>query len=223
MSKVILLVGKMGCGKTTAANILKKYGFEEHIFADPIKKFASSIGFEDKELYGTLAEKETPNEFWGISGREFMQKFGTEVGRDYVPKVLPKMEMNDRTLWARVMEKKIRGGKSIVISDGRFGDEVDLVRDYRGVVIALTRDDVKESKHSQHASETSLNKINADYTIPNNGSLEELESNLVNILTLEFDYELPKPNKKRHYLTKKHMMVGLGLIGSLMCVRKLLK
>lgn len=42
---LVIFVGKIGSGKTAAANILKKYSFEEETFAEPIKQFLLTIGF----------------------------------------------------------------------------------------------------------------------------------------------------------------------------------
>ena len=65
------------------------------------------MGFTDVELYGSQKEKETINEFWGISGRTFMQKFGTEICRVELPKAIPNMNFNNKCLWSRIMEKHI--------------------------------------------------------------------------------------------------------------------
>ena len=39
---LVIFVGKIGSGKTAAANILQKYGFVEETFAAPIKQFLLS-------------------------------------------------------------------------------------------------------------------------------------------------------------------------------------
>jgi ATPase subunit of ABC transporter with duplicated ATPase domains len=79
---LIMLTGKIGSGKTTAAQLLVDHaGYTEVTFAGPIKEFARSIGFTWEEVYGTQAQKETPNKHYGISGRQFLQKFGTDLCR----------------------------------------------------------------------------------------------------------------------------------------------
>ena len=199
-TRLIMLTGHIGSGKTLAAGILAKYGFKEEMFASPIKEFAKSIGFSQSEVYGTQIQKQHVNKFYGVSGREFLQRFGSEVCRDALPDAIPNMKLNDRTLWARVMEKKIRNHELICVSDGRFTDEAALIKEYGGIIIRLNRScDVVEddSDESIHQSETQLDDIVADYTIDNNGTVEELEIHLYSILIQEeIEYEEPKEEIK---------------------------
>lgn len=183
-SKLILLVGKIGCGKTTVANMLKTHGFREEMFASPLKNFAMSIGFKYNEVYGTQEEKLAINKMYNISGREFLQKFGTDLCRNNWSKCIPNMEMNDRTIWVRVMENKIKENKLLVISDGRFEDELSLVKDHNGIIIRILRDcdEDSNSSYKQHESETQMDRMKVDYILDNNGTLEELQSNLEDIL-----------------------------------------
>ena len=197
---LILLTGEAGSGKSTAAYILYKYGFYEECFADPIKEFAISIGFEHEEVYGTQEQKLKINKFWGISGREFMQKFGSEVCRDYLPKVLSNMNFNGRNLWARAMEEKIITNPLLVISDGRFKDEAKLVKDYGGIIIKLVRQTNTNNvnyNYKQHKSETGIQEIVPDFTINNDRSIEELEYQILNILKKTYFY-LSKEQENYH-------------------------
>ena len=197
---LIMLTGSIGSGKSTAAEILTKYNFIEDFFAKPLKDFGLSLGFEHHQIYGTQEQKLEINQFWGISGREFLQKFGSEVCRDALPGIIPGMNFNNRTLWARVMESKIQKHKRLVISDGRFLDEAALVKEYKGVIIRLKRRpagnttvntsvDTSADKpigdFTTHKSETEISAIKADYEIDNNGSLEDLENQLIGILSNE--------------------------------------
>lgn len=188
-NKCILLVGGIGSGKTTVANILAKYGFKEELFAGPIKEFGKLLGFTENQVNGTQQQKLEVNDFWGISGREFLQKFGTEVCRDLLPKAIPNMIMNKRTLWVRIMEQKINRHPLLVISDGRFPDEAKLVRDNNGIIIRITREANDNNKynnsHKCHASETSMTSISEDHLIKNNGTLEDLENKVLDILYRE--------------------------------------
>ena len=54
---LVIFVGKIGSGKTAAANILKKYSFEEETFAEPIKQFLLTIGFNYEDVFGSQEEK----------------------------------------------------------------------------------------------------------------------------------------------------------------------
>jgi hypothetical protein len=187
---LILLVGKIASGKTTAANILKKYEFIEDTFAKPLKDFAVSIGFTYEQVYGTQAQKLEINEHYGISGREFLQSFGTKLCRDGIPTALPNMRLDNLTLWAKALsirvKHKLLAGKHICVSDGRFEDEANLIKSLDGVVVRIVRNlesiEEKNNDYKGHISETQMEQILADHTIHNNGTKEELEEQLVMII-----------------------------------------
>jgi dephospho-CoA kinase len=176
---IILLIGTIGSGKSTAADYLKTLGFTEYTFAAPLKKIGEAMQFTTRELYGTQADKAAINAFWGISAREFLQQFGTEICRQALPAAIPNMNMNRRTVWARIMEKNIQDAiqhkRNIVISDGRFLDEAALVKEYGGLIIKLER---PYAIASNHASETELCSIKADCVIQNTGTIRDLHRNL---------------------------------------------
>ena len=85
------------------------------------------------------------------------------------------------------MECKIlkaqRECRNLVISDGRFEDEIELGRKYGGIVIKLKRStgsgayDLGSSIDSSiHESEKNFDKIQEDFLYENNKSKEELFS-----------------------------------------------
>ena len=194
--------GKIGSGKTTSAKILtEQFYFIEYAMADPIKTIAITLGFTKPEVYGTQSERLTPNAFWGVSGRHFLQKFGADVCRDFLPTQIP--EMSD--IWVRLFERFLLESrdKNIIISDVRFLSEEAAIRKHGGIIIEINRDvpiapepspndmdkkddldgwfkvDVKNKPaHEQHKSETEQDQIKADYIIPNTGTLEELTTKL---------------------------------------------
>lgn len=186
---LIMITGYIKSGKSTTSNILQKYGFVEKSFAKPLKEIGKILGFSEEQVNGTQEQKLEADEFWGISGRNFLQVFGSEVCRDHVPKVLPKMNMNGLTLWARLMERNILKNKRLVISDGRFPDEAELVKRYNGIIIRLHRNvEDSSSEVKSHKSETQIDEIIPDYIIDNNGTLEDLENKLLDILIKEGCY-----------------------------------
>lgn len=170
---IIVLVGSIGSGKTTACEYLvKSLGFEETSFAEPLKKFAVSLGFNNHDVYGTQEEKEKINPYWGISGRQFMQRFGTDIMR----KNSHILGEGIDNVWIKAVECKMERvkneGRNLVVSDGRFEDEIDAVRKYGGVVVKLTRG--VKTYDSTHESEKNFDKIKGDYEYNNSGSKEEL-------------------------------------------------
>jgi hypothetical protein len=198
--------GEIGSGKSTAANYLcDKYAATEYMFAKPLKEIAKTLGFKDESVYGTQEEKLAIDPFWGISGREFLQVFGTEVCRDFLPKVLPNMNLDGTTLWVRLFEKYIADIRKkrkeckcddrddcacaylnlIVVSDLRFEDESNSIKKHRGYVIRIVRDNKPKEAHNKgHASETQADKIKPNIIINNNGSLQDLYSKLEKAMKL---------------------------------------
>ena len=191
--------GKIGAGKSTSATILKGYfEFVEYAMADPIKQIALILGFDEKEIYGTQDERLVPNEFWGVSGREFLQKFGTDVCREFLPTQIPQMS----GIWVRLFQKFLSNNKSknVLISDIRFLSEGDAIRQNGGIIIEIDRGVSvangipsgagskvpKELDHgvsvADHKSETEQDRIRADYIIKNTGSLEDLTTELQSVI-----------------------------------------
>jgi hypothetical protein len=183
---LVIFVGKIGSGKSAAANILKKYSFEEETFAEPIKQFLLNIGFRYEDVYGSQEEKLKVNKFWNVSGREFMQKFATDIMRNKLQTVLPLLDLGGSTIWVRAMEKKIQDNpdKNIVIGDGRFLDEIMLVKKYGGIVIKIIRPSNNDKNNYIHESESYFDSIVPDYEIINDGTFEDLENKIKSILIL---------------------------------------
>ena len=152
---IIVFVGSIGSGKSTGADILKrKFNFEEITFAQPIKDFALLLGFENKNVYGSQQEKVEINPEFGVSGRQFMQTFGTDIMRN--ASLFP----NIQNIWIKVVEIKIKKAlsqnKNLVISDCRFQDESEMLIKYNPIFIKLKRNC---DFYSDHFSEKELNKM----------------------------------------------------------------
>lgn len=181
--ELICIIGNIGSGKSTAGNILKQYGYEEITFANPVKEMGLILGFEHKELYGSQEDKLKINEFWGVSGREFMQKFATNIMRNELHKHI-NMNMDGKTIWVRLCEKKIiqmlKENKKILISDGRFPDEINMIKQYNGTIIKLERNN---SFDLNHESESYISNIKYDKIINNNGTLDDLENEIKKVIT----------------------------------------
>jgi hypothetical protein len=183
--KILLgVTGEIGCGKSTVVDYLtKKYEFIEYMFAKPLKEVAVCLGFEPHQVFGTQEQKLEINEFWGITGRQFLQVFGSEVCRDFVPKALPQMKFNGLTMWARLFEKFYDKHPNInlAVSDVRFADESQTIKNRNGIIIKIVRN-VQNSSPSnsvqEHMSETQASLINPNVIIHNDQDLPTLYKKL---------------------------------------------
>ena len=193
---LIGITGKIGSGKSIICDEFKNAGFIEDNFANSLKQIGEIIGFEHYQLYGTQEQKLEINNKWNISGREFMQKFGTELCRNQLKQTIPNMKFDDNnTIWVQIIKNKINNeykNKNIIIGDCRFLDEAKMIKDNGGIIIKIIRDNTDEYKNSDmvnninhekfhasnninhekfHASEIIMNDIIPDIIINNNKDL----------------------------------------------------
>jgi len=187
MHNLICIIGNIGVGKSTVAEILKNNDYVELTFASPVKDIALILGFDYKDVYGTQEDKLKINDFWSVSGREFMQKFATDIMRNKLNKHID-LNLDRKTIWVRLCEKKIidllNNNKKIIVSDGRFPDEIDMIKQLGGKIIKIQRSN-NIYKIINHESENYIDKINADIVINNDGSITDLEENLKKITLIK--------------------------------------
>lgn len=180
------ILGKKRSGKDTIADYLSKYGYQKDAMANPLKEVSRIMfDFNDQQLYGD--QKEVKDEFWNITPREVLQFLGTEIVQYKFQELLPGI---GRKFWVKLFLKKYQGKKvKIVVSDIRFQHEVDLIHSLGGKVIKLERPDLKTN--DEHASEIELDSVkNHDYTIKNNGTIDELYHKVDLIIESENNSEI---------------------------------
>jgi hypothetical protein len=169
---IIGLTGKARSGKDTAAAQLVKNGFEHYWFSKPMKDACKAIfGWTDEHLYGEL--KEVVDKRFGVSPRQALQTLGTEWGRDCVSK----------SLWVDIAKIKMQDADNIVISDLRFDNEAEAIRDMGGYVVEIVRGDVIQV--NSHTSESGISKDLISCTIKNNSSIEQLNQEINYIFLTE--------------------------------------
>lgn len=180
--KLVGFTGRKFHGKDTAAKRLINEGYIHLSFAEPIKQISRILfSFDDEQLYGN--RKEEIDERWGITPREVMQFLGTEVFREKIQDLITNIGEN---FWVRAVENKISKLKAenpdvkIVITDVRFENERDVIRNLGGIVVRVKRN-INNGINDNHPSEIFIDKMNVDYDIENYGTIEELHNKVKNL------------------------------------------
>lgn len=157
---LIGIAGRARSGKYTLAwRLAEKYGFQIYAFANPLKRVLAQLtGWGDEHLYGEWKDAIDP--LWGFSPRVAMQKLGTEWGRSLNPE-----------FWLLVAERCMPQSGHVVISDVRFDDEAEFVRE-RGLLIHLHRADAPQV--TDHISEAGVEANAEDVILSNDGTIFDL-------------------------------------------------
>ncbi len=146
MKKIVGISGWIGSGKDTVADFLvQNHGFIRHSWASSLKDAVSSIFGWDREMLEGLTvesriEREKIDQWWAnrlgmpdLSPRKILQLWGTEVGR---------RSFHD-DIWIASVENRIRNQSGrYVISDCRFPNELQSIKNSGGITIWVVRGDL---------------------------------------------------------------------------------
>ena len=176
--------GLKGSGKDTAANVLvREYGFTRIAFADTIReallilnpaiptsqgscrlsKLVANVGWD--ELKRTMPEV-----------RRLLQVFGTEVGRMLV----------GENVWVDILAKRFPdiGSDDVryVITDCRFDNEVEFVRNHGGKLVWINRPGLVSDGH---ASESESIRDLASVVVYNTQDIDTFENTIRQIVEFQ--------------------------------------
>lgn len=161
---IIGLTGAAGCGKDTLANYLVIDGsWGKYSFASPLKRGLSEmLNIPMDDIENPLVKNE-PNYKFGKSIRYMMQSIGTEWGRGMI----------SDDIWVSLAKENILTLKNrhagVVVSDVRFPNEANMIRDMGGFIIKITRDtDHYLNGIAGHQSEAGIPDSKVDYVVENN-------------------------------------------------------
>jgi len=200
---IIGICGFIGSGKDTVADYLVNFHeFRRESFANTLKDAVSNVfGWDRTMLEGRTKEarewREQVDPWWAqrlnmpnLTPRLMLQLWGTEVCR---------RGFHD-DIWIASLENKLRTSKDdIVISDCRFPNEIQSIRNAGGIIVWVKRGPLPEwydsaeivnrgpdgnltwstnktrlEKFGIHASETAWVGTEFDHELDNNGSIDEL-------------------------------------------------
>lgn len=176
---IIGLTGLAGSGKDSVRALLEQHGYTGLAFADPIRDmlrtlFTATGTSTEYMLDRALKEERIPN--IGTSYRVLAQTLGTEWGRSIDPNFW--LRITGATIDASLQDSF--GPVQIVISDVRFPNEADFIRQRGGQIWHVVRPGTQPVR--AHESEAHALTIPADYTILNNGTLADLQGTVLRAL-----------------------------------------
>ena len=131
LAMIIGVVGFIGSGKGTVGDILERdHGYKKFAFADALKDAVATIfvwprGLLEGDTNASRAFRERVDPWWSnkfgyeVTPRLILQLMGTEACRHGIAD----------NIWIAALEKRIHGYEDVVISDCRFPNEIDFIRD----------------------------------------------------------------------------------------------
>lgn len=164
---VIGLTGAGGAGKDTVGGML---GHSMLAFAGPLKQGLAAMGFPEPS---SRASKEDLLPGYSFSWRQAAQTLGTEWGRSLQPDI-----------WLAITKSRVERmlAAYVVITDVRFHNEADWVRENGLLVHVKGRRTSLTEEASKHASEHGMLPHAGDYMIRNADTLDDLR---VSVLALQ--------------------------------------
>lgn len=209
---IVGVCGFIGSGKDTIADYLVTFhGFKRISFAASLKDAVAIVFGWDRELLeGTTKTsriwREKKDEWWSarlnmeITPRWVLQYWGTDVLRNHF----------HTDIWVASVENKLRQDKdNIVITDCRFANEIQAIKNAGGITMRVERGErpswydtavnfnkgevnnmlwaiSKEQlrKLKVHASEYSSVGLHYDFVVDNNKTIDDLHKSINSILNL---------------------------------------
>jgi hypothetical protein len=210
---IIGVTGFIGSGKDTVANYLTTFhGYKRISFAGTLKDSVAAVfGWDRDMLEGTTKSsrewREQLDLWWSerlgipeLTPRWVLQQWGTEVCREGFH--------ND--IWVASVENQLRKAKdNIVITDCRFTNEIEAIKNAGGITIRVERGEkpewydsaiaynrgpnsnslwsISKSKLDRlkiHASEYSSVGLQHDYYLNNNSTIDDLHTQVESIINL---------------------------------------
>jgi hypothetical protein len=206
---IVSVSGLIGSGKNAVADyLIKNHGFVHGSFAGTLKDATAAIfGWDRQMLEGHTDEsrkwRQEVDQWWAkrlnmpnLTPRWVLQFIGTDVFRN---------NFHD-DIWVASLENTLRnlGNKDVVISDARFINELQILKDAGATTVCVQRGELPDwfatAKRAQynneaaktmqsldiHRSEWDWVGWNFDETIMNNGTLDDLYGTVdAKVLALE--------------------------------------
>lgn len=195
---IIGITGYARSGKTTVAKVLAdEFDYTVRHIASPLRSmvrallYRTGMSWEDIPDWLTGSKKEDVIPFFGVTGRHLQVTLGTEWGRKLV----------GPNIWVDLWRVGVQPLDKVLNDSVRFKSEEQAIRELGGIVIRVMRPGVgptvfKYGKFGSaayrltrlkwfiHPSERA-DLISADYTIINDGIVEDLRKKVSAIMNIE--------------------------------------
>ena len=198
---LIGVVGFIGSGKGAVGDLLEQKGFVKDSFAKPLKDACSAMFGWPRELLEGDTEvsrkwREEHDSFWSekfgyaFTPRLALQLMGTEAGRNVF----------HQDIWVVSLLNRAKC-KNVVVTDVRFKNEIDYIQQNGGIIVRVKRGEEPEwyklaedaaaglssaimeiKDKGIHQSEWDWIGSDFNYTIENEGSLEDLGNQIDGLL-----------------------------------------
>lgn len=167
---IIGLTGYAQSGKDTVAQILvDRFGFKRIAFADKIRELlyemdppikihpdGGLVGLQNfVDIYGWDEAKQEPQV------RQHLQNLGVAARKVF-----------DESFWIYQALGEVAPQDKVVVSDVRFSNEADWIKDFDGQIWRVTRPGIDAVNN--HVSETNMDNYKEDVHLINAGTLDEL-------------------------------------------------
>lgn len=187
---ILGITGFKGVGKDTAADYLvAAHHYNKIAFADKLKEAVAALLNIDIDTINELKEVQTswggtkgevslriyerddgePNEY-NFTWREFLQRFGTEMGRNVF----------GHDFWVKLaFDKMAYTTDDWVISDVRFANEAEAIHRADGKILQIFRPGFESDGHE---SEIPMPGDLIDYGLANQGTIGDMHKDLDEII-----------------------------------------
>lgn len=181
--RIIGLSGYARAGKDTAGEALVSRGWVRVSFADALKQVLYDLrplfdldGHFSSDTCGDIAqnvdalgwEQVKAGEDTGYSAREYLQRLGTAVREHVSP-----------TAWVDAAFRNMRPGGRYVITDLRYPNEYEAVKEQGGQVWRITRPGFGPA--NDHVSEVALDGHHFDHYIVNDQDVSRLQAKVADL------------------------------------------
>lgn len=192
MLKKAVIIGFSGyatSGKDTATHVLMNSNIipltkGKFAFADALRDMAGMLNVYFPEI--------------GKRYNDLIQEYGYDTAKvkfSQVREHLVAIGHGTRTclgprIWIDAVEHKIQNSnvQMAIISDVRYLNEVNFILNNNGIVIYLERPDVGPANDTEEQSIKEILYTNKVYKICNNSDLNDLETQIVNIISQRYDF-----------------------------------